>query len=98
MNSNTTGYSTIEGCVRQSNNTLMKKDIEEQEQLQQDLVEMILYKTFLQNEIQVLESRFKPHDTGHIKSAANTLTARVREIDRKIGNDPKWKDEYLLGV
>ena len=66
-------------------------------ELHDEWAEMILYKTFLQNEIKVLESRFKPHDTGHIKSAVGTLQARLKELNRRIENDPDWKDEYLIG-
>lgn len=69
----------------------------ETQMIQQEWSEMVLYKEFLQNEISILESRFKPHDTGHIKSAANTLRARVKEIERRMTNDSDWKDEYLIG-
>tara|TARA_B100000212_G_scaffold279692_1_gene219482 strand:- start:31 stop:321 length:291 start_codon:yes stop_codon:yes gene_type:complete len=90
------GYSIVEGCIKQSSNIPLKQN-NDMNELHDEWAEMILYKTFLQNEINVLESRFKPHDTGHIKSAAGTLRARLKELDRRIENNPDWKDEYLLG-
>ena len=53
--------------------------------------------TFLEREIEILQRRVKLHDTGHIKSAINTLKARMREIKRYQNGDPDWYDEYLIG-
>jgi hypothetical protein len=55
------------------------------------------WKAFLESEISYLETRIKPHDTGHIKTTINTLRTRVREIERLQANDPNWYDEYLIG-
>ena len=55
------------------------------------------HRQFLLKEIEELRSRVKPHDTGHIKSAINTLTARVKELDRRKDGYYDWKDDYLLG-
>ena len=52
---------------------------------------------FLEREIRILQRRVKLHDTGHIKSAINTLKARMREIKRYQNGDPDWYDEYLTG-
>ena len=62
-----------------------------------EIKQLAEYRVFLLNEIEELKSRVKPHDTGHIRSAINTLTARVREIDRRKDGYFDWKDEYLLG-
>ena len=62
-----------------------------------EIKQLAEYRVFLLNEIEELKSRVKPHDTGHIRSAISTLTARVREIDRRKDGYFDWKDEYLLG-
>ena len=36
--------------------------------------------TFLQNEIEVLKSRFEPEDTGHIRTAVGVLEGRLEEV------------------
>ena len=35
---------------------------------------------FLMEEIAVLESRFQPEDTGHLRTAVNVLSERVEEL------------------
>ena len=35
---------------------------------------------FLMEEIAVLESRFQPQDTGHLRTAVNVLRERVEEL------------------
>ena len=35
---------------------------------------------FLMEEIAVLESRFQPEDTGHLRTAVNVLRERVEEL------------------
>jgi hypothetical protein len=64
---------------------------------QREIKQLAEYRLFLCKEIEELKTRVKPHDTGHIRSAINTLTARVREIDRRKDGYFGWKDEYLLG-
>ena len=39
---------------------------------------------FLMEEIAVLESRFQPEDTGHLRTTVNVLKERVIEIKEKI--------------
>ena len=39
---------------------------------------------FLMEEIAILESRFLPEDTGHLRTAVNVLKGRVSEIKEKI--------------
>ena len=39
---------------------------------------------FLMEEIAVLESRFQPEDTGHLRTAVNVLKDRVEELRSKI--------------
>ena len=55
------------------------------------------WKAFLESEIAYLETKIKPHDTGHIRTTISTLKARIREIERLAANDPDWNDDYLLG-
>ena len=38
------------------------------------------YITVLQEEIRILESRFQPEDTGHLRTTVNTLRERVEEL------------------
>ena len=38
------------------------------------------YLTFLQNEIEVLKSRFEQEDTGHIRTAVGVLEGRLEEV------------------
>lgn len=59
---------------------------------------ILKHRNFLLQEIEELQTRVKPHDTGHIRSAIHVLRTRVKELDRQLNNDPEWKDEYLLGV
>ena len=40
---------------------------------------------FLMEEIAILESRFLPEDTGHLRTAVNVLKERVEEL-RKSAN------------
>ena len=39
---------------------------------------------FLMEEIAVLESRFQPEDTGHLRTAVNVLRERVEELRSEI--------------
>ncbi len=39
---------------------------------------------FLMEEIAVLESRFQPEDTGHLRTAVGVLRERVKEVKEKI--------------
>ena len=39
---------------------------------------------FLMEEIAILESRFLPEDTGHLRNAVNVLKDRVEELRSKI--------------
>ena len=41
---------------------------------------------FLMEEIAVLESRFQPEDTGHLRTAVNVLKERVEELRNEIKN------------
>ncbi len=41
---------------------------------------------FLVEEIAVLESRFQPEDTGHLRTAVNVLRERVEELRSEIKN------------
>ncbi len=41
---------------------------------------------FLMEEIAVLESRFQPEDTGHLRTAVNVLRERVEELRSEIKN------------
>ena len=41
---------------------------------------------FLMEEIAVLESRFQPEDTGHLRTAVNVLKDRVEELRSEIKN------------
>ena len=38
----------------------------------------------LMEEIAVLESRFKEHDTGHLRTAVNVLKHRVKELKGRV--------------
>ena len=39
---------------------------------------------FLMEEIAIIESRFQPEDTGHLRTTVNVLKERVIEIKEKI--------------
>tara|TARA_B110000503_G_scaffold137214_1_gene221045 strand:- start:6035 stop:6193 length:159 start_codon:yes stop_codon:yes gene_type:complete len=39
---------------------------------------------FLMEEIALIESRFAPHDTGHLRTAVSVLRERVLEIKSEI--------------
>ena len=41
---------------------------------------------FLMEEIAVLESRFQPEDTGHLRTAVSVLKERVEELRNEIKN------------
>ena len=38
----------------------------------------------LMEEIAILESRYKDHDTGHLRTAVNVLRKRVNELKGKV--------------
>jgi len=38
----------------------------------------------LMEEIAILESRYKDHDTGHLRTAVNVLRSRVNELKGKV--------------
>ena len=42
------------------------------------------YLTFLQSEITELESRFRPEDTGHIRTAVSVLEDRAEEVKEEL--------------
>ena len=44
---------------------------------------------FLVEEIGVLKTRIREHDTGHIHTAINVLKHRVEEVKEKLKNDSK---------
>ena len=39
---------------------------------------------FLMEEIAIIESRFQPEDTGHLRTAVNVLRERVEELRSEI--------------
>lgn len=39
---------------------------------------------FLLEEISILKSRFKPEDTGHLRTAVSVLNERVKEVKENI--------------
>ena len=41
----------------------------------------------IREEINVLQERLQPHDTGHIHTTINTLEERVQEINKQIENN-----------
>jgi len=41
----------------------------------------------LMKEVEVLQSRFQPHDTGHIRGAVRVLEERVQEIRKELSLD-----------
>ena len=44
---------------------------------------------FLVEEIGVLKTRIREHDTGHIHTAINVLKHRVEEVKEKLKNESK---------
>tara|TARA_E500000178_G_scaffold351683_1_gene413353 strand:- start:82 stop:264 length:183 start_codon:yes stop_codon:yes gene_type:complete len=42
------------------------------------------YLTFLQQEIEELTSRFRPEDTGHIRTAVSVLKDRAEEVKNEL--------------
>tara|TARA_B100001094_G_scaffold131313_1_gene127108 strand:- start:8248 stop:8430 length:183 start_codon:yes stop_codon:yes gene_type:complete len=42
------------------------------------------YLTFLQQEIKELTSRFRPEDTGHIRTAVSVLKDRAEEVKSEL--------------
>ena len=49
------------------------------------------YLTFLQNEIEVLKSRFEPEDTGHIRTAVGVLEGRLEEVKDELRDlEDEW--------
>lgn len=63
---------------------------------QKQVKALIDYDLMLLNEIHELETRIKPHDTGHIMTAISVLKARRREIRKRLDGFYDWKDEMLL--
>ena len=63
---------------------------------QKQVKALIDYDLMLLNEIHELETRIKPHDTGHIMTTINVLKARRREIRKRLDGFYDWKDELLL--
>tara|TARA_B000000565_G_scaffold245513_1_gene213389 strand:- start:610 stop:792 length:183 start_codon:yes stop_codon:yes gene_type:complete len=39
---------------------------------------------FLMDEIAIIESRFQPEDTGHLRTTVGVLRERVKEVKEKI--------------
>lgn len=62
-----------------------------------EIKQLAEYRLFLTHEIQELETRLKPHDTGHIRTTISTLRARIKEIDKRKDGYFDWKDDLLLG-
>ena len=44
---------------------------------------------FLVEEIGVLKTKIREHDTGHIHTAINVLEHRVKEVKEKLNNEIK---------
>ena len=44
---------------------------------------------FLVEEIGVLKTKIREHDTGHIHTAINVLEQRVKEVKEKLNNELK---------
>lgn len=51
--------------------------------------------SIIKEEIEVLKSRVKPHDTGHIRTAISVMSRRAQEIEKRLHGDPDWYNEYL---
>jgi len=47
---------------------------------------LVTYRDVLQNEIELLKSRYTDHDTGHLKTTVSVLEARVQELKEIIEN------------
>lgn len=47
---------------------------------------LVTYRDVLQNEIELLKSRYLEHDTGHLRTAVSVLEARVQELKEIIEN------------
>ena len=45
--------------------------------------------THVKEEIEVLESRIEPHDTGHIITAIGVLRERVEEVQKELDDQMK---------
>ena len=61
-----------------------------------EIKQLAEYRLFLTKEIKELETRLKPHDTGHIRTTINTLKNRIKEIDRRKDGYFDWKDDLLI--
>ena len=48
------------------------------------LKQLILKMDFLNEEIEIIESRIEPHDCGHLKTAVSVMKQRVKEIKQEI--------------
>jgi len=44
---------------------------------------------FLVEEISILKTKIREHDTGHIHTAINVLEHRVKEVKEKLNNETK---------
>ena len=44
---------------------------------------------FLVEEIGILKTKIREHDTGHIHTAINVLEHRVKEVKEKLNNETK---------
>tara|TARA_B100000575_G_scaffold227391_1_gene188104 strand:+ start:575 stop:766 length:192 start_codon:yes stop_codon:yes gene_type:complete len=47
----------------------------------------------LLEEVSILKSRFKPEDTGHLRTAVNVLNERIKEVKENI--ESKLDENYL---
>ena len=65
---------------------------------QKQIKALIDYDLMLFNEIEELKTRVRPQDTGHIRTTISVLTARRKEIRRRLDGYYDWKDDLLLGV
>ena len=55
------------------------------------LKQLILKMDFLNEEIEIIESRIEPHDCGHLKTAVSEMKQRVKEIKQELYD---W-NEYI---
>ena len=49
----------------------------------------------LNDEINVLQERLQPHDTGHIHTTISTLEERVQEINKELDKNKLDDDEPI---
>jgi hypothetical protein len=47
-------------------------------------VQTLYHMRFLELEVEILESRFREHDTGNLRTAVSVLKTRIKEIENII--------------